>query len=469
MLMGNVAVFDIGKTNVKLSVATDTGTILDSLTAANHSVAGPPYRHVDAGGLEEWLLASLSALARRYSISAIVTTSHGSLGALVGGDQLLLPIIDYDEEPPPLIDALYHELAGDLEERGGGVMGGFAHLARQLLFFATEWPQTVARADHFLGGPQFWGWRLSGVAAAEFTYYGAQSHLWDVRRRRLTTIVDRQGWRRLLPEPTSAWRRLGPLRPALASRYGLRQGIDVIAGIHDSTANFYRYQQARLADIAVISTGTWIVGLSDAGGRPFKTTEQRICNSDVYGRPLAGALAMGGREFATIAGGSADQRADARLVAALVAAGTMALPSFVGHDGVFPGSALKGRIAGPPVAAPDERRALAVLYVALLTAACLAVIGEEATAVLDGSFVKDPLYPSLVAALRPGRRTLFSVDAYGTAAGAALLAAHETRTEPAPVDLNLAGPVDIPGLAAYAARWSNLASGNPSTEQKAHG
>ena len=109
-------------------------------------------------------------------------------------------------------------------------MGGFAHLARQLLFFATEWPQTVARADHFLGGPQYWAWRLSGVATAEFTYYGAQSHLWDVRRRRLTTIVDRQGWRRLLPEPTSAWRRLGPLRPALAIRYGLPQGIDVIAG-----------------------------------------------------------------------------------------------------------------------------------------------------------------------------------------------------------------------------------------------
>ena len=49
--MGNVAVFDIGKTNVKLSVATNTGTILNSLTAANHSVAGPPYRHVDADGL----------------------------------------------------------------------------------------------------------------------------------------------------------------------------------------------------------------------------------------------------------------------------------------------------------------------------------------------------------------------------------------------------------------------------------
>ena len=48
-----------------------------------------------------------------------------------------------------------------------------------------EWPEAVARARHFLGGPQYWAWRFSGAAATELTYLGAQSHLWDVRRTAL--------------------------------------------------------------------------------------------------------------------------------------------------------------------------------------------------------------------------------------------------------------------------------------------
>ena len=50
--------------------------------------------------------------------------------------------------------------------------------------------------------------------------------------------------------------------------------------------------------MTVVSTGTWIVGLSDSFD-PTALSEARgmTCNADVYGRPLAGALTMGGREF----------------------------------------------------------------------------------------------------------------------------------------------------------------------------
>jgi hypothetical protein len=73
--------------------------------------------------------------------------------------------------------------------------------------------------------------------------------------------------------------------------------------------------------------------------------------------------------------------------------------------------------------------------------------------VLDGSFARDPLYAGLVQALRPGTRVLFNTDAYGAASGAALLADHERRTAPAPVALDPAAAVHIPGLAAYRERW----------------
>ena len=232
----------------------------------------------------------------------------------------------------------------------------------------------------------------------------------------------------------------------------------MICGIHDSSANFYRCQQAGFENLALISTGTFLVGIADiARPEEFVVTNERICNADVLGRPLAGVLAMGGREFAIIAG-EGDRAAGASDIAAIVADGTMALPSFAFHDGPFRGSADRGRIVGPAPKTPEARRALALVYVALLTDACLEVTGGGEVTLLDGSFVKDPLYASLVAALRPGRRTLFNTDANGTAAGAALLADHEKRRQPVAIDAKVPEPLDLPGLRDYRDRWRRLAA-----------
>jgi sugar (pentulose or hexulose) kinase len=466
--MSNVAVLDIGKTNIKLSAATRDGAILETVSTANVTLAGPPYRHPDLAGIEDWLFRELPPLARRHSIGAFVACGHGSAGVLVGESGPVMPMIDYENDVPALVNDAYRDLAGSVEERGSPVMAGAAHLARQLLWLELHWPEALARGRFFLGGPQYWAWRLSGVAASDLTYLAAQSHLWNIPERRFTGIVGRRGWQRLIPKIRPAWEALGPLQPDLARRLGLRSEIDVLCGIHDSSANFYRYQQAGLADLAVISTGTWIVGLSDSfAPDALAATGGMTWNADVFGRPLTGMLAMGGRDFSAIAGKGPTVPVNPRTVARLAQAGTFALPTFAFDDGPFPGSAGRGRIAGPPPPDAEERRALALLYVALLTDTCLDLMGCAATTVLDGSFVKDPLYASLVAAMRPGRRTLYSIDGYGTAAGAALLAGHETRDRPADVALQIAAPLQIPGLEDYRKRWRDLAEhGSPLAVRK---
>lgn len=452
--MDHVAVLDIGKTNVKLSVASADGTIVESLTTSNEPLPGPPYLHFDAEGIEDWFLDRLREMANRYPIGATVTTAHGSLGGLVGGDSLLMPMVDYENECPDDLNRQYREQAGALAERGSPIMPGFAHLARQLLFLETEWPAVVDEAQYFLGAPQYFAWRLTGVASSELTYLGAQSHLWDVRHGRYLPIVERRGWQRLMAPLKPAWQNLGAIRDDLRRRHDLPDGIAVLCGIHDSSANFYRYQQADLADIALFSTGTWIVGLGPMSRRPeLEMTETVMCNADVRGEPLAGVLTMGGREFATLAGSAVDSQATLADIVAVVEDGTMALPSFGDHDVLFPGTAGLGRIVGPPPSSSQARRALALLYVSLLTDACLDVLGDNPTIVLDGSFVKDPLYPSLMAALHSDHRTLYNTDVNGTAAGAALLAAHETRRKPAPIDMRSPDRIEIPGLTGYAARW----------------
>lgn len=128
---------------------------------------------------------------------------------------------------------------------------------------------------------------------------------------------------------------------------------------------------------------------------------------------------MAGREFSHVAGqqphgGLAEMAAVERFVAG----GTLALPAFGIDSGQFPGAAGRGRIVGPPPVSAAERLALAVLYTALLTVTCADALGAGRRVVLDGSYLGDPLYARLVAALRPSSVTLHNHESYGVAAGA---------------------------------------------------
>jgi sugar (pentulose or hexulose) kinase len=461
-----IAVFDIGKTNVKLNVVTAQGEVLETLSTPNPSHDGPPYRHHDLNALEEWLLTNLGTFASRHPLGTVVACGHGSGCVLVDDDGPASPMIDYEQPLPPAIERAYADAAGPYLERGSPIMLGATHIARQMLWLELEYPEAFARARHVLGLPQYWAWRLSGVAASEVTILGAQSHIWNVPGRCPSSIVTTRGWQRLIPPFAPAWKALGPIRPDLARRHDLPPTLRILCGIHDSSANFYRYQAAGLADMTVVSTGTWIVGLSDSFD-PAALSEARgmTCNADVHGRPLAGALTMGGREFSKVAGPSPDTTpTDATLIARLIERGTMALPSFGNEDGLFPGSRAKGRITGPAPETPAERRALAVLYTALLTSVCLDALRSEKLVILDGSFVRDPLYAALVAACRPDRPTLFNLNSQGTAAGSALLANHETRTAPVPIPLEKPPPLNLPGLTAYRTRWLDLAQQTKTSE-----
>jgi sugar (pentulose or hexulose) kinase len=461
-----VAVLDVGKTNVKLSAVDPEGRVLETLATPNPVRPPPPWRHHDLVAVEDWALDALAALGRRHAIGAIVACGHGSGGALVDAHGPVAPMIDYEDTPPAAVTARYRALAGDFRARGSPMMMGASHLARQMLWAEMALPDAFARAQHVLGLPQYWAWRFCGVAASEATILGAQSHLWSARDDRAGPIVAARGWQRLIPPRRAAWATLGPLRTDLVRRTGLSPATRVLCGAHDSSANFYRYQAAGLSGFTVISTGTWIVALSDAADLgALDEARGMTCNADPAGRPLAGVLTMGGREFSVIAGEQPPgARTDAALVAALVRRGTLALPFFAEDDGLLPGRAGHGAIEGPPPADAAERRALATLTVALLTDLLLDALGRTGTVVLDGSFVADPLYPALVAALRPGTPCLFNLHAYGVAAGVALLAGHEARREPAPLSLDAPAALDFSGLADYRAHWRRHAGAPPPLE-----
>lgn len=461
-----VAVLDVGKSNVKLSAVTAAGHVVETLSTPNPVCPGPPWAHHDIAALNPWVMQGLAALSRRHPLADVIATGHGSGGLLVGDDPdaggtgLVLPMVDYEQPLPPGLAEAYAPQSGSFFDRGSAVMMAATHTARQMFWAETAEPGLFATARWCLGIPQYWAWRLCGVAVSEASILGAQSHLWNVQARRWSPIVAARGWERLMPPMARAADVLGVIRPALQARHGLPP-LRVHAGAHDSSVSFHRYQAAGMADVVGISTGTWIVALA-TGLDPARLIESRgmTLNADMDGAPLSGALTMGGREYAAVAGDQPpDPRADPARLAALVAAGTMALPAFGTNDGQFPGRAGHGRLAGPPPRDAADRHALAVLYCALLACACADTLAADRPWVLSGSFLRDPVFAGLVAALRPGLETLTDPESYGIAAGAALLC----RPDPAPVPLALdpVPPLALPGLATCAARWRALAGETP--------
>lgn len=463
-----VAVIDVGKTNIKLAIASREGVVLDQVQTANPILADPgePWRRHDLAASEHWILGELKNAAARHDIGHIVASGHGSAGVLISPGDLdrpepVLPMLDYEQTPPTEVAEAYVREAGDFFDRGSAIMLATTHQARQILWVEEAWPERFAAADAFLGVPQYWAWRLCGERSGEVTFLAAQADLWNVREKRPSSIVARRGWHHLMPKLQPANRVLGTIRPEVAAQTGLPRDCRMLVGIHDSSANFYRYQAAGLSHMTVVSTGTWIVALSDhADLDRLDPSRGMTLNADISGQPLGGTLTMGGREFSGIAGeGNSAERAARDELSRLIADQTFALPSFGQDDGLFPGSARKGRIEGPLPQDDTARLTLAVLTAALLTTECLHALDNQGTVVLDGAFLKDPLFAPLVAALNPGRPTCFNRQADGVAAGAALLATHGQAGRTVAVDLEQAEPLELAGLTAYAERWRSLARG----------
>jgi sugar (pentulose or hexulose) kinase len=454
--MSVVAVLDVGKTNLKLLAVTPEGAVLEAVRARNLPLPGPPYLHVDLAAIEAWLLQALGDLARRHRLAAFVATGYGTSGVLVDESGPALPMMDYEAAAPGWLAEAYAAEAPSFAETGCSIDPGAHRLAKQLLWLERDFAEGFARARWLLTLPQYFAWRLGGVPASEITTLAAQTHLWNPAAGRFTGLVGRRGWDRLIPPRRNAWDVLGTIKPNLATAHGLPPDLALLCGVHDSNANYHRFLAAGLGDVPLLSTGTWIIGFRpglDLGR--LDGSRGMVANVDVEGRPIGCTLHMGGREWERIAGDHPAEASPAD-IAALVAAGTLALPGFVDSDGLFPGSGGRGEILGPPPEESAGRAALATLYTALACDAALDLLQAGDRVIVDGGFAANPLFAPLLAALRPGRRVEVSAAPDGSAVGAALLWARNQGTGGATVPLASAPPLAVPGLAAYAERWRAL-------------
>jgi L-fuculokinase len=446
MMPDALIVLDIGKTNAKLALIDAGGKVLSEQRRPNAVLADGPYAHLDTDGLWDWMLATCRAFAALARVSAIVPVTHGATAALIDDGGLVLPVLDYEAELPGVYYAgpSYNETLSPRLQAG-------LNLGRQLAWLQARHPREFARTKHILMYPQYWAWRLCGVAASEATSLGCHTDLWNPRTQAYSTLVDRMGWSGLMPPLAPAHAVLGTLRPEIAAATWLPADCQVLCGIHDSNASLLRYLGRN--EGTVLSTGTWMIAAAFGTALDgLRERDDMLANTNALGQPVACMRFMGGREFGELAGaqpmtfGFDSCGFDA--VERLVARGTLALPCFAATGGPFAGR--RGSIEGPPPADARERYALATLYCVLMTDYCLDALGAAGPLAVEGSFTSNPWFGPLLAALRPQQPVTYSDDGSGTTCGGWMLRYRDAAPPGAGTAIAAREPA---GLDAYRARW----------------
>jgi sugar (pentulose or hexulose) kinase len=453
-----IAVLDIGATNTKLVLFAADLTILAEHTVPAQHHADPPYLAIDPRPVMALVARAVPEFDAQLPVDAIVPCAHGSAAALVDGNgQLILPVMSYEAEPPPEIVDGYAAIAPEFGEVFAPTNPLALTLARQLHWQETYFPAAFARTRSIMPLAQYFGFRLCGTRASEVSALGAQTHLWAPMARDYSTLAKERSWASKFAPLRPAWEPLGH-----ATELPLRGRATVLTGVHDSNANLLRYLGG--PEFTLLSTGTWIIGFVQGIdiGRLDPASDQ-VCNTTVFGDPIASCRFMGGREFDLVADGAPADLASIEVVRDLLERGVTAWPSFTTSGGPVPGALGLGRIDGA-LRDARERASLASLYCAQMSALALRKIGNANRVIVDGPFASNAVYLEVLAACLPGQAVLAADEKNGTAAGAASLALTASGV-PKPQRRTLLRPIDVaPELSQHAGllRWfEQLGDGNP--------
>ncbi len=447
----HVAVIDIGKTNAKVALV-DMQSLSEIAVRKipNHVLQDGPYPHFDVEGLWRFILEGLSEHQRSHGVDAISVTTHGACAALLdGAGKLALPVLDYEFDAYGKWAQLYGTQRPPFAETGSPHLPMGLNLGAQIFWQQNAFPEAFARANQILMYPQYWSYRLTGVAANEVTSLGCHTDLWSPNLNDFSSLVDKQGWRKLMAPLQPATKPLGFITREVAIASGLKPDTPVACGIHDSNASLVPHLLARAKPFSVISTGTWVISMA-IGGKPANLDEHRdtLININAFREAVPSARFMGGREFQLVMGES-QPSATAQDVSSVLSKGIFLLPSVVQGSGPF--ADRQSTWIGNP--SPAEREVAASFYLSLMTATCLDLINAEGDVVVEGPFSANANFLDMLSAAT-GRPTATSEQAStGTTIGAALLLAPEQRVKNAGSKRHVSNPSQ---LQAYAKRWREL-------------
>jgi sugar (pentulose or hexulose) kinase len=443
-----IAVVDVGFTNSKVILYDHNLTVIAERKALSPHHDGAHYREIDVDHVLAFARQALKELDDILPVDAIVPCAHGACIVCLKDDgTLALPVMDYMSEPPPALIAEYQRLMPDFAESYSPLLPMALLHAVQLFWQSRIFPTEFSNIKTILPLMQYVGFGLGGDRVTEISSLSCQSHLINMRDGGPSSLSRTQGWDTLFAPLTPAWRVTG-------HHEGLRGDGRILAGVHDSNANYLRYIAAGFSHFTLLSTGTWIIGFdTDADMRSLDHARDIVANKDVFGRTVACCRFFGGKEYEVLTKGASGD-ASLTLVSQLIAQQTFALPSFTDSGGPMPATGGKGRIIGPQPQTSEDFASLGALYCALMVSESLDALASKHDVIVDGPFSQNEVFLAVLATLRPRQRLFASEARDGTAAGAACLALMPDGKPPKiPVALREIAPAVLPGLATYQQEW----------------
>ena len=416
-----IAVLDVGKTNIKFAVIdlADRSEIAIA-TEPNQVRFDGPYPHFDVEAIWAFFCDHIKAHAARHPVDGISVSAHGASVVVIGEDDQALPVLDYEFEGPDEFTAAYDAVRPDFADTLSPRLPKGFNVGAQLFWLQRRFPDEFGSARTILTYPQYWLWRMTGIASNEITSIGCHTDLWDQKRWRWSALVERQGWAAQLAPLHSATIPIGRLDAGLAKAWGLAEPVVVAGGLHDSNASLVPHLIDRRPPFTVQSTGTWAISFG-VGATPAALDERRdtLANTNIFGEPVPSARFKGGREFSIATEGDVIS-VDTATLGAVLERQIMLLPSVAPDSGPFPNIEAAWLPAGGPMT-PAERFCAASLYLALMSETCLDLIAAAGPTIIDGPFSANPTYRDALATLT-GRDVVWSPNnPTGPSLGAALL------------------------------------------------
>jgi L-fuculokinase len=408
-----VAILDVRKKHTRLLIVdAASGELVRQFERPSVSLAGNLGPQLDVLGIEDWLHLRLADTPERARLRAVVPIAHGAAAVLLDRSGTVLAAPDYDNPAFDEVADPYRALRDDFSATFSPFLNHGRNLGRQLYWLHARAPEVMQRCYQILTYAQYWAWRLSGVAASEWTSLGCHTDLWLPSERRPSQLAVNHGWAERLAPVRSAAETLGQLRSEWARLSGLDPSCRVICGMHDASAGYLAAMQGQTPGkpFVAISGGNWTV--VTAGGIDLgRLVEFRdmLANVDIAGQAVGTARFAGGREYRVISGADASALpADEAALLPLLRSKAMAIPCFVNSGGAYAGR--PGKLIGADALNTAGRVALASVYVALMTDLLLDWLDAKGDILLDGTLSDNAIYTQALASLRPKQEVKRSDD-----------------------------------------------------------
>lgn len=458
-------IFDIGKTNIKGYVLNENSETVWTESQKNVAIKGLDYTYIDVENVETWLLSALKKANAAFNISAINISTHGACAVLIGQDnKLLMPVMDYECDTPEQVSSEYDVIRPTFNHSFSPNLSAGLNLGRQLWWLKKHQAEAFASVKYLFMYPQYWVWKLTGIAVNEVTSLGCHTDLWLPEQQEYSSLVDKLGIRQAMPPLVAAYESVGSLSQKIQLHTGINNQCKVFAGIHDSNASFACYLSGYLDNhlnhslknnmnqaFTVVSTGTWVIAMSMGGDiKRLHEEADMLANVCVLNQAIACARFMGGREFELICQQTNAQTTDEVSVAdiqSVIDQTIFALPAFAAGSGPFRGA--KSQISAPPA----NGKALATLYLALMIDYQLSQLDAKGDIIFGSTSKKNPLMCRIIAQLRPQQNVVLSGDSASTVKGAWVLTNWQAWCEREQEHNDIAVSPQLANLHDYKAQW----------------